>query len=313
MADSGSYSGFRLFAEALRRHAGWRPAWRAAQPKDAYQVVIVGAGGHGLATAPDLASEHGISDVAVLEKGPLGLGNVGRNTTIIRSTYFSAENIRFYDVSLRLWERSEQDHGFNAMVGQRGTLNLFHSEGQRDLFARRANAMLLEGVDGEFVDRAGVKRLAPLVDVEGGRFPVLGGFLQRRGGTVRHDAVPWAYARSASRRGVDICEHCEVTGIRVERGRVTGVETTRGFVRASKVVLAVAGHSSRLAARATRRSSAIAATPASGAPSPRRMETRRPRLSWPMPTSVRTRGAGTSNGGSMPRAAGASSRSGATH
>jgi heterotetrameric sarcosine oxidase beta subunit len=240
----------RILAEALRGHVGWRPMWRAAAPKVAYDVVIVGGGGHGLATAHYLAAEHGIANVAVLEKGAIGLGNVGRNTTIVRSNYFEPENIRFYDFSLKLWERFEQDLDFNAMVSQRGTLNLFHAEGQRDLFARRANAMRIEGVDAEHVDRAAVKRLAPLVDLDNGRFPVLGGFLQRRGGTVRHDAVPWAYARAASARGVDIVESCEVTGVDVEQGRVVGVQTTKGPIRAQKVVFAVAGHSSVLAARA---------------------------------------------------------------
>jgi len=245
------YSAFRLAWEALRGHRGWRPAWRSvAVPKPAYRVVVVGGGGHGLSTAYHLAAEHGITDVAVLERGPIGLGNVGRNTTIVRSNYFQAENIRFYEHSLKLWERFERTHRFNAMVSQRGTINLFHSDGQRDLFARRANAMRIEGVDCELLDRAAVRRAAPLVELDNARFPVLGGFLQRRGGTVRHDAVPWAYARSASARGVDIVEQCEVTGIRVEAGRVTGVETSRGSVRADKVVLCVAGHSSRLAAMA---------------------------------------------------------------
>ncbi len=245
---AGPYSALRLAWEALRGHRHWRPAWRSvARPRDAYRVVVVGGGGHGLSTAWHLAAEHGITDVAVLEKGPIGLGNVGRNTTIIRSNYFMPENIRFYEHSLKLWERFEQTHGFNAMVSQRGTLNLFHSDGQRDQFARRANAMRIEGVDCELLDRDAVKRLVPLIELDNTRYPVLGGFLQRRGGTVRHDAVPWAYARSASARGVDIVEHCEVTGIRVEAGRVTGVETTRGTVRAEKVVLCVAGHSSRLA------------------------------------------------------------------
>jgi heterotetrameric sarcosine oxidase beta subunit len=249
--DAGGYSGLRLAWESLRGHRFWRPAWRSVkQPKPVYRVVIVGGGGHGLSTAYHLAAEHGITDVAVIERGPIGLGNVGRNTTIVRSNYFLPENIRFYEHSLKLWERFEAMHGFNAMVSQRGTLNLYHSDGQRDLFARRANAMRIEGVDAEHVDRDAVKRLVPMAELDDTRFPVLGGFLQRRGGTVRHDAVPWAYARSASARGVDIVEHCEVTGVRVEGGRVTGVETTRGAVRAEKVVFCVAGHSSRLAALA---------------------------------------------------------------
>jgi sarcosine oxidase subunit beta len=241
------YSGFRLAAEAFKRHAGWERAWRAASPKPFYDVVIVGGGGHGLATAHYLARRHGITEVAVLEKGAIGLGNVGRNTTIVRSNYFSAENIRFYEASLKLWEDFEEELNFNAMVSQRGTLNLVHSDGQRDLFARRANAMRLEGVDAEYLDKAAVKALVPLIETDDTRYPVLGGFLQRRGGTVRHDAVAWGYARSASAQGVDIIEQCEVTGIARDGARATHLETTRGTIRAGKILLAVAGHSSRLA------------------------------------------------------------------
>jgi len=244
------YSAWRLFREALRGHRGWPRAWRKATPRSGYQVVIVGGGGHGLATAYYLASRHGIRDVAVLERGPIGLGNVGRNTTLVRSNYFHPDNIRFYDFSLRLWEGIERELNFNAMVSQRGTLNLFHTEAQRDLFTRRANAMRLLGVDAEAVDRAGVRALAPLVDLDHGRYPVLGGFLQRRGGTVRHDAVAWGYARAASAAGVDIIEDCEVVGLRAGGSGLDGVETTRGFIGADQVCLAVAGHSSRLAAMA---------------------------------------------------------------
>jgi methylglutamate dehydrogenase subunit A len=244
------YSAFRLAREALRGQRGWKPAWRKADPKAAYETVIVGGGGHGLATAYYLAARHGITDVAVLERSAIGLGNVGRNTTIVRSNYFAAENIRFYDHSLRLWEGLERELNFNVMVSQRGTLNLVHSDGQRDVLARRANQMLLDGVETEMLGAAEVKRLVPLVDLDNGRFPVIGGFLQRRGGTVRHDAVAWAYARGASERGVDIVEGCEVTGFRRDGARVQGVETTRGFIGAGKVLLAVAGHSSTLAAMA---------------------------------------------------------------
>src|SRR5579863_3915784 len=219
-------------------------------PKRSYDVVIVGAGGHGLSTAYYLATRHGITDVAVLERGPLGLGNVGRNTTIVRSNYFQAPNIRFYEFSLKLWEHLEQTLNFNMMVSQRGTLNLFHTEAQRDLFTRRANLMRLNGVDAEALSRAQVKACVPLVDLDNGRYPVLGGFLQPRGGTVRHDAVAWGYARGASEAGVDIIEHCEVTGLRREGARITGVQTTRGPIEAETVCLAVAGHSSVLAAMA---------------------------------------------------------------
>jgi len=248
--SSGRYSLWRVLLEGLTGQRGWSRAWAKAAPRERYRVVIVGGGGHGLATAFYLATEYGISDVAVLEQGPLGLGNVGRNTTIIRSNYFHPQNIRFYEHSLKLWEGLERALNFNAMVSQRGTLNLFHSEAQRDLFTRRANMMRLLGVDAEALSREAVKELVPLVDLDNGRYPVLGGFLQRRGGTVRHDAVAWGYARAASEAGVDIVEDCEVTGITRDGSRVTGVETTRGHITADTVCLAVAGHSSRLAAMA---------------------------------------------------------------
>ncbi len=245
--SSGRYSIWRLLREGLNGQRGWSPAWRKAEPRARYRVAIVGGGGHGLATAYYLATEHGITDVAVLERGPIGLGNVGRNTTIIRSNYFHPDNIRFYEFSLKLWEGLERRLNFNMMVSQRGALNLFHTEAQRDLFTRRGNQMRLLGVDAEALSRQDVRALVPLVDLDNGRFPVLGGFLQPRGGTVRHDAVAWGYARGASEAGVDVIEHCEVTGIRRDGGRVTGVETTRGFIGADTVCLAVAGHSSRLA------------------------------------------------------------------
>ena len=248
--SSGRYSGWRLLREALTGHRGWSRAWTKAVPRQGYRVVIIGGGGHGLATAYYLATKFGITDVAVLERGPLGLGNVGRNTTIIRSNYFQPDNVRFYDYSLKLWEGLEKELNFNTMVSQRGTLNLFHTEAQRDLFTRRANSMRLLGVDAEHLSREAVKALVPWVDLDNGRYPVLGGFLQRRGGTVRHDAVAWGYARAASAAGVDIVEHCEVTGIRQHDGRVSGVETTRGLIAADTVCLAVAGHSSQLAAMA---------------------------------------------------------------
>ncbi len=244
------YSAWRLLIEGLRGQRGWSRAWAKAKPRPRYRVVVVGGGGHGLATAFYLASEYGITDVAVLERGPIGLGNVGRNTTIIRSNYFLPDNIRFYEFSLRLWEGLERELNFNTMVSQRGALNLFHSEAQRDLYTRRANMMRVLGADAVELGREAVKDLVPLVDLDNGRYPVLGGFLQPRGGTVRHDAVAWGYARAASQAGVDIIEHCEVTGIRREGQRVLGVETAQGSISAATVCLAVAGHSSRLAAMA---------------------------------------------------------------
>ncbi|MCX7051409.1 MAG: sarcosine oxidase subunit beta family protein [Proteobacteria bacterium] len=244
------YSAFRLFAEALRGNRGWQPAWRDAAPRPAYDAVIVGGGGHGLATAYYLAKVHGLRDIAVLEKGWIGGGNIGRNTTIIRSNYLLPGNTPFYEWSLKLWEGLEQDINYNAMVSQRGVLNLHHNDAQRDANVRRGNAMRLQGVDAELLDAQDVRRMLPFLDFDNARFPIRGGLLQPRGGTVRHDAVAWGYARAADRLGVDIIQNCEVTGFRIQGGAVTGVETTRGPIAARKVGLACAGHSSRVAALA---------------------------------------------------------------
>ena len=212
--------------------------------------MIVGGGGHGLATAYYLAKEHNVGSIAVVEKGYLGSGNVGRNTTIVRSNYLLPGNIPFYEFSMKLWESNEQELNFNTMVSQRGVLNVCHSDAQRNAFVRRGNAMRLHGVDAELLDREQVRAMLPFADYDNARFPILGGLLQRRGGTVRHDAVAWGYARAADQRGVDIIENCEVTGFRIDDGAITGVETTRGPIAAGKVALACAGNTSRVAALA---------------------------------------------------------------
>ena len=246
------YSLFSVLRESLRGHTGWKPAWREPQLQSQYDVVIIGGGGHGLATAYYLAKRYGQMRIAVLEKGWIGGGNVGRNTTIVRSNYLLAQNIPFYEMSMQLWEGLEHELNYNAMVSQRGVLNLCHSDAQRDAFARRGNAMRIHGVDAELLDRPAVKKMYPFLDFDNGRFPIYGGLLQRRGGTVRHDAVAWGYARAADGLGVDIVQNCEVKGFRIQNGAVTGVETTRGFVAASKVAVAVAGNSSRVMAMAGR-------------------------------------------------------------
>ena len=244
------YSGFNVIKQALTGHRGWTPAWRDPEPQPSYDIIIIGGGGHGLATAHYLAKVFGQRRIAVLEKGWIGGGNVGRNTTIIRSNYLLDGNEPFYEFSLKLWEGLEQDLNYNAMVSQRGILNLIHSDAQRDAFIRRGIAMILNGADAELLTADQVRREHPYLNFTDPRFPIKGGLAQRRGGTVRHDAVAWGYARSADSHGVDIIQNCEVTGFRIDQGRCVGVETSRGFIGAGRIGCAVAGSSSRLMAHA---------------------------------------------------------------
>jgi len=241
------YSVFSLLKNTLSGHKNWQPAWRDPQPKKQYDVIIVGGGGHGLATAYYLARQHGITNVAVLEKSYLGSGNIGRNTTIIRSNYLLPGNEPFYEWSMKLWEGLEQDFNFNAMVSQRGVINLFHSDPQRDAYARRGNAMRIHGVDAQLLDRNTLRKMVPYLDYDNGRFPIYGALMQARGGTVRHDAVAWGFARGADMAGVDVIQNCEVTGFKFESGKVIGVETSKGFIGAKKVGMAAAGHAGQVA------------------------------------------------------------------
>jgi heterotetrameric sarcosine oxidase beta subunit len=244
------YSGLAVLAQGLTGNKGWRPAWRDPAPKDAYDIIIIGGGGHGLATAHLSGQGTWAEEIAVLEKGYLGGGNVGRNTTIVRANYGLPGNSEFYSHSLKLWEGLEGELNYNVMHSQRGIINLFHSDGQRDAYARRGNAMINQGDDAILLDTEGVRKIVPYLDFEQTRFPIFGGLYHKRGGTARHDAVAWGFARGADQRGVDLIQNCEVTGIDIEGGRVTGVQTSRGAIRAKKIGIVVAGRSSQVAAMA---------------------------------------------------------------
>ncbi len=245
------YSIFSLARNAISHHQDWQRVWRSPDPKPAYEVIIIGGGGHGLATAYYLATEHGISNIAVLEKGWLGGGNTGRNTTIIRSNYLWDESARIYDKSLRLYEGLSQELNFNIMLSQRGVLNLAHNLGDLREIRRRVNAIRLNGIDSEMLDTSEVAAMVPILDCsKDARYPILGASLQRRGGVARHDGVAWGFARAADARGVDIIQNCEVTGIMRDGDAVTGVETTRGDISSAKVAIVTAAHTSHVAAMA---------------------------------------------------------------
>jgi methylglutamate dehydrogenase subunit A len=239
-----------VLAQGMSGNKGWGPHWRKPAPKAEYDMLIIGGGGHGLATAYYLAKNHGMTNIAVLEKGYLGSGNIGRNTTIVRANYVLPGNSEFYSHSLKLWEGLEGDLNYNVMHSQRGLINLFHSDGQRDAAVRRGNMMLSQGDDAILLDRDALRQIVPFLDYDQARFPIYGGLYHKRGGTARHDAVAWGYARGADRRGVDLIENCEVTGISVQDGKVTGVTTTRGEIRARKVGIVTAGRTSQVAAMA---------------------------------------------------------------
>jgi sarcosine oxidase, subunit beta len=246
------YSALALLRGALAGHRNWPPAWRSPPPKSAYDVIIVGGGGHGLASAYYLAKNHGIRNVAVLERGWLGGGNTGRNTTVVRSNYLYPESARLYDFSLRLYEELSRELNYNIMLSQRGHVMLAHSRHDLDAMARWVNAMQMNGIDAQLLSREQVGARLPALDLSPqARFPVLGGFMQPRAGTARHDAVAWGYARAADALGVDILQNCEVRGFsKGSRGEVTGVETSLGPIRAGRIGIAAAGHSSVLAALA---------------------------------------------------------------
>jgi sarcosine oxidase subunit beta len=246
------YSLWNVVREGLRGQTGWKPAWRSPAPKDSYDAVIIGGGGHGLSTAYYLARNHGMRNIAVLEKGWLGGGNTGRNTTVVRSNYYYPESAALYDFALRLYEGLSRDLNYNIMLSQRGIITMLHSRHEMETGARWVGGMNHNGIPARMMTPAEIKKRAPILDISAdARFPVMGGVIQERGGTARHDAVAWGYARGADRLGVDIIQNCEVTGFRRDAsGAVTGVETGRGFISTRKVGLTVAGHSTVMAEKA---------------------------------------------------------------
>jgi len=244
-----SYSAFSLIRQSLNGHRHWARAWRDSKPQKYYDVIIIGAGGHGLATAYYLAMQHGVRNIAVLDKGYLGGGNSGRNTQVCRSNYFYPESAAFYEHSLRLYENLGQDLNFNIMLSQRGNLELSHSLEELEMNRRWATAMSLNGIDSEMLDRDDIRKMVPILDLDC-RFPVMGGFIQKRAGIARHDAVVWAFARAASAAGVDIIQGCEVHGFEMDDSRIRAVKTSQGRIEADRFASCVAGNSSQLAEKA---------------------------------------------------------------
>ena len=242
------YSVFSLIKNAFSDHQNWEVAWKDPTPKKEYDVIIIGGGGHGLATAYYLAKEHNITNVAIIEKGWIGGGNVGRNTTIIRSNYMHDENGLFSEFGMDLWRKMSQDLNYNVMFSPRGIINLAHSDAQMNAYSRRGNSMRLNGIDAVLLNREEVQKLIPMADFSDNvRFPIFGGLMQPSAGTARHDAVAWGYARGADEMGVDIIQNCEVKGIKRNGDCVEGLETTKGFIKTKKVGVAAAGHSSVIA------------------------------------------------------------------
>jgi sarcosine oxidase subunit beta len=241
------YSAFAIAREALRNHLGWEKAWRDAQPKKHYDVIIVGAGGHGLASAYYLGKNFGITNVAIIEKGWLGGGNTGRNTTIIRSNYLQDPSAAIYEKARSLYETLSQDLNYNVMFSPRGLLMLAQTHHEARGYLRTVHANMLQGVQTEYITPERVKELVPIINIDGPRYPILGALYQARGGTARHDAVAWGYARACSAMGMDIIQQTEVKGVRSEAGRVTGVETSKGFIGCGKLGIVVAGHSGQVA------------------------------------------------------------------
>ncbi len=244
------YSIFSILKNSLSSHENWQKMWRSPDPKKSYEVIIVGGGGHGLGTAYYLAKEHGIKNIAVIEKGWLGSGNTGRNTTIIRSNYLWDESAFLYDHSLKIWENLSSELNYNVMFSQRGVMNLAHNEHDVKEIKRRMSANRLNGLDSHWIDKSQIKKLVPIMNTDNLRYPVLGAAFQPRGGVARHDAIAWGFAMRADEMGVDIIQNCEVKNIKTENGKVLGVETSKGFIKSDKVGVVASGHTSVLAATA---------------------------------------------------------------